>query len=105
MKNLILCMLIAIANCLPSYVLASDDNFYAESCVLYVNTIGNTTDPNDTAYHCRFINNLYSWECVGVIAESFTKYPATDDSVYDGIDSNHIFACSLFSRFFFILLP
>ena len=99
MKNLVLFMFIAISNCLPSYVLASDDNFYAESCELYVDTIGNTKDPNDTASHCRFIRNLYSWECVGIIAEGYTKYPPTDDSAYDGIDTNHIIACSLFERF------
>lgn len=99
MKYLIFCMLITIANSLPSHVLASDDNFYAESCVLYVQTIGNTTDPRDTESNCRFIRKLYSWECVSAIAESFTKYPSTDDSVYDGIDSNHIFACSLLNHF------
>ena len=80
-----------------SIVLASD-NFYVKSCIEHVNTIGATDDPNDTASDCILIDNRPSWECIEIVADGFTQYKTTDKSVYDGIASNHILACSLFER-------
>ena len=97
MKSVFLCILIAIANCMPLYVLASDKE-HIDTCVRLVNAYKSTDDPNDTVSNCAVIVDSYSASCVRTIAAGFIIYETSNDSVYDGIDSNHIFACSLYER-------
>ena len=97
MKTVVLCMLIVIANCMPLSVLASDKE-HIDNCIRLVNANRNTTDVNDTVSNCRVIRNSHEASCLETMAAGFTRYETGNDSVYDGIDSNHIFACSLFER-------
>ena len=90
MKNVFLCMLIVIANCMPLSVLASDKE-HIDNCIRLVNANRDTTDPNDTVSACEVIVDSPSASCLETIAAGFTRYETGNDSVYDGIDSNHIF--------------
>ena len=76
----------------------ASDNLHMEACIRIVdNTIQSTTDDSiDTSSNCDFILNSYAVRCVETISSGFTNYPTTGESVYDGIDSNHILACALF---------
>ena len=76
----------------------TSDNPHVELCTRLVNADRNTTDHADTVTHCIFIKNSYSAGCLEAIAAGFAKYPLTDESVYDGIDSSHIFACAFIRR-------
>lgn len=97
MKRVFLCMLIAIANCMPLSVLAFGEK-HIDTCNRLVNAYRHTDDPNDTLSNCTVIVDSYSASCVRTIAAGFIIYETGNDSVYDGIDSNHILACSLFER-------
>ena len=98
MKNVFLCMLIVIANCIPLPVLASDQ-YHIDNCIRLVNANRDTTDPVDTVSNCVLIIDSNQVSCLETIVAGFTKNQTRKDSVYDGIDSNHIFACSLFERY------
>ena len=95
MKRICFWSVIVFAILVTSSGLTSD-NPHVELCTRLVNANKSTTDHADTVTHCRFITTSYSAGCLEAIAAGFAKYPLTDESVYDGIDSSHIFACALF---------
>ena len=85
-------------NRLDSITLRSDDS-YAMTCTrLLTNVDRSTTDPIDTATLCEVIINSYAAGCIETVVAGFIKYPVTSESVYDGIDTNHVIGCTFFDR-------
>ena len=95
MKRICFWSVIVFAILVTSSGLTSD-NPHVGLCTRLVNANKSTTDHADTVTNCRFITTSYSAGCLEAIAAGFAKYPLTDESVYDGIDSNHLFACAFF---------
>ena len=95
----ILFWLTIVATCFVPLLNLASDNPHEVTCTRLVNDAEkSTTDPDDTATNCFVISDSYSLSCLETILKSFEKFPTTEESVYDGIDSNHLFACMLFER-------
>ena len=98
MKRVCLWLVMVIAILVTSLGLASD-NPHVETCTRLVNDAKkNTTDPVDTVSNCVLIRNSHAAVCIKLLVNEFNEYQITESSVYDGFDSNHIFACSFFKR-------
>ncbi|MCY4514301.1 MAG: hypothetical protein OXC69_04095, partial [Candidatus Tectomicrobia bacterium] len=83
---------------IPLLVLASD-NPHVETCTRLVSDAKkSTTDPDDTVTNCILIIDSHKAACIELMVNEFNEYQITESSVYDGFDSNHIFACSFFKR-------
>ena len=97
MKAIFVWLAIVSTSLVPSYILASN-NPHVETCVRIVNANKATTDDTDTYSNCRFIENSHATACLKLMAAGFSQYEISQESVYDGIDGNHVLACAFFYR-------
>ena len=95
----ILFWLTIVATCFVPLLILASDNPHVETCTRLVNDAKkSTTDSDDTVSNCILIIDSQKASCIALLVNEFNEYQITESSVYDGVDSNHIFACSFFER-------